>query len=220
MGAAQCGNVEPGSCGMEVVEVCKHNQCAPGQQHSKAAEWIAIQCAGDYGSDRSTQEAIGTHDKAMLNQLLLVAARDGRDKDVASLLTRKAFIETRRPFVMLSDGNGGAQGTILPLAHDVGMTPLMYAAQAGFAQCCELLLQHSAHVNAREEDGLRALHFGAMGGNREVIELLVAAGADVSAFSDDAQQAIDLIEESPLPCSDRQAVRELLTPPSALEHRS
>mmetsp|Transcript_22165 Transcript_22165/g.40773 ORF Transcript_22165/g.40773 Transcript_22165/m.40773 type:complete len:228 (-) Transcript_22165:8-691(-) len=210
MGSGQCRHVETGTCGMEVVEVCKHNQCVTAQHQGKVAEWIAIQCAGDYTS--STHDGVGTQNKAMLNQLLLVAARDGRDKEVELLLTRRAFIETRRPFVMLSDGNGGAQGIILPLPHDVGMTPLMYAAQAGSVQCCEVLLKHNAHVNAREEDGLRALHFGAMGGSREVIELLVGAGADTSAFNDDAKQAIDLIEESPMLGRDRHAVRELLMP--------
>mmetsp|Transcript_42885 Transcript_42885/g.100636 ORF Transcript_42885/g.100636 Transcript_42885/m.100636 type:complete len:242 (+) Transcript_42885:111-836(+) len=213
MGVAQCKEGSQflrGNCGTEIVEVCTlanfQQRSANRPQPRECAEWVSIQCQGDFAEGH--HGSIGSVDKAILNQHLLVAAREGKENDVASLLERRAFVDTRRPFVMSPDATSPP---VMSHDTDVGMTPLMYAAQSGHVRTCQVLLKHEAHVNAREEDGMRPLHFAALSGDVEVVEALVAAGADVGARTDDMHEAIDIFDVSRLSVIDRKRLQLLLT---------
>merc|ERR1712147_569364 len=98
----------------------------------------------------------------MINHLLLRATKEGNEEDLEAALAKGAFLETRRPFLMTPESSA-EQDTILVL-RGVGLTPLMYASQAGYTHIVLRLIKAGAEVNAEEEDGLRPLHFAASAG--------------------------------------------------------
>ena len=60
-----------------------------------------------------------------------------------------------------------------------GWSALHYAAFYGFAQAAQLLLDHSADVNAADRYGTSALHLAARSGGDEVARVLIENGANV-----------------------------------------
>ena len=62
----------------------------------------------------------------------------------------------------------------------VGNTPLHYAANHGWDQTAQLLLERGANVHVRTNWGSTPLHYAAMSGCLRVCELLLSAGADPS----------------------------------------
>ncbi|HAM49688.1 MAG TPA: hypothetical protein DCP92_02955 [Nitrospiraceae bacterium] len=65
-----------------------------------------------------------------------------------------------------------------------GSTPLMIAASKGNQQVVELLLSHSANINAQcigsSDPGATALVFAAKEGHTSIVELLLSKGADIT----------------------------------------
>ncbi|WP_369907777.1 ankyrin repeat domain-containing protein [Limnohabitans sp. Jir72] len=59
-----------------------------------------------------------------------------------------------------------------------GWTPLHYAASGGHAGIAQLLLDHSAYIDAESPNGTTPLMMAAMYGTPEVVQLLLAQGAD------------------------------------------
>lgn len=134
--------------------------------------------------------------QAMTNHLLLKASRDGDVKGTIAALKRRAFVETRRPFLMTpeatptSDTRSGLRGT--------GFTPLMYAAQGGYLEIAKLLVDAGAEPSAQDEDGMRCLHFAAAAEQLDMCRYLVEVGADPFALDDDGRTAISHVPESQL----------------------
>ncbi len=63
---------------------------------------------------------------------------------------------------------------------DAGATPLLWAAMRGNRAIVELLLDHGAAIDSRDDaHGATPLHMGVRGGHRAVTELLLTRGADV-----------------------------------------
>jgi len=125
----------------------------------------------------------------LLNHKLLKAAQDG-DLDTLKLALRKgACIETRRPFVMSPEAMTMKELTVT--SRGTGMTPLMYAAQGGYAQACEALLAQGACANAEDEDGTKPLHFAAGAGSLETCQVLLQGGAEVTARDDEGHGALE-----------------------------
>ena len=67
------------------------------------------------------------------------------------------------------------------------MPPLAWAAMMGQTAAAELLLEHGADINGRNQDGNTALHLAAFLGRAETAELLINNGADVKAKMATAQ---------------------------------
>jgi ankyrin repeat protein len=65
------------------------------------------------------------------------------------------------------------------LAQD-GMTPLLIAADGGFADLVDVLLKHGAKVDAKREDGQTAMHLAAERGYLGVVKRLIAAKASIN----------------------------------------
>lgn len=134
--------------------------------------------------------------QAMINHNLLKASRDGDLGGMMSAIKGGAYVETRRPFVMMTESC--LPNSRLAIAEDrgVGMTPLMYAAQAGYAEACSLLLSKGASVNAEDEDGLKPLHFAASSGCPQTCSVLLQRGADAAALDDEGFTALDYVPAS------------------------
>ncbi|NXG20623.1 PP16A phosphatase, partial [Grallaria varia] len=84
-----------------------------------------------------------------------------------------------------------------------GATLLHVAAANGYLEAAELLLEHRAGTECRDEDGWQPLHAAACWGQVQLVELLVAHGADLGAKS--------LLDETPLDvCCDEEVRAKLL----------
>ena len=73
------------------------------------------------------------------------------------------------------------------------MPPLAWAAMMGQTAAAELLLEHGADINGRNQDGNTALHLAAFLGRAETAELLINNGADVKAKNGDGATPIDIL---------------------------
>ena len=72
-----------------------------------------------------------------------------------------------------------------------GMHPLSWAALHGQSKMVGFLIQQSADVNAKHQDGGTALHTAAFLGRYKTAELLIQKGADVNAKDEDGKTPID-----------------------------
>mmetsp|Transcript_111253 Transcript_111253/g.314919 ORF Transcript_111253/g.314919 Transcript_111253/m.314919 type:complete len:202 (-) Transcript_111253:177-782(-) len=131
-------------------------------------------------------------DGVMMNYELLQHARQGDDAGVSAALKRGAWPETRRPLVMNPQQPMGNNDEEEP--RDVGMTPLMFAAQAGAPKCIHHLLVAKAKVNAIEEDGWSALHFAAKEGDIEACRTLLYGKADHLMTNSDGMTPLQLAQ--------------------------
>jgi hypothetical protein len=149
----------------------------------EAIEVVLDDIHADEGDDKNSQ--------ALLNHKLLKASREGDVAGIQLCLRRGAFTETRRPFVMTPESTA----TIKAAAQHrgVGFTPLMYVAEAGYLEACEVLLDAGACVNAEDEDGMTPLHFAACAGSGECCVALLRMGADPMAEDDEGRLAKDLL---------------------------
>lgn len=69
---------------------------------------------------------------------------------------------------------------LLPNTCPQGELPLNYAARLGRFEEAQILLKHSAHVNAKGTGKYRPIHLACTSGSIEMMKLLVSYGADVS----------------------------------------
>lgn len=73
-----------------------------------------------------------------------------------------------------------ARGFKVDSAYDDGQTPLMKAAQHGYADIVELLLKHKARIDARDSDGATPLMLAAKGGHTDIVRVLLNHQAKVN----------------------------------------
>eukprot|EP00931_Biecheleriopsis_adriatica_P064512 TRINITY_DN3927_c0_g1_i4.p1 TRINITY_DN3927_c0_g1~~TRINITY_DN3927_c0_g1_i4.p1 ORF type:complete len:232 (+),score=55.22 TRINITY_DN3927_c0_g1_i4:125-820(+) len=144
-------------------------------------------------------------DEVLLNHELLQYSRQGNVRGVSDALDKGAWTETRRPLVMKpqkpdTDGKkgGGKGGKGNGKGDDpanIGMTPIMFSAQKGSAECVRRLIVAKAEVNAVEEDGWSALHFASKEGHLEVCRILLDSNANPKLVNIDDQTPLDLADE-------------------------
>lgn len=74
------------------------------------------------------------------------------------------------------------KGADVNAQNDIGKTPLHFAAENGYKEVVEALLDKDGiDVNAKDNDGKTPLHFAADNGHKEVVEVLLKGGANVNA---------------------------------------
>jgi len=142
----------------------------------RAAETVLL-ATFDNGYDHS---ALMLHE-SLPNQELIRASMEGHEQSVAKQLERGAFIESRRPFKIVFNGELAPKRA----QENLGLTPLMHAALGGHAATCALLVTARAEVNAVDEDRMRPLHFAAKAGSLDVFKLLLCARADANCQDTD-----------------------------------
>jgi uncharacterized protein len=107
---------------------------------------------------------------------LMVAALEGRTRDVKLLLDRRA------------DVNAEDQD---------GRTALMFAVINSHQETVEILLDRGADVNAQAKDGATALILAAIVGSAEIVKKLLNKGADPdAAFTATGKTAMTMAMES------------------------
>mmetsp|Transcript_45375 Transcript_45375/g.104868 ORF Transcript_45375/g.104868 Transcript_45375/m.104868 type:complete len:193 (+) Transcript_45375:57-635(+) len=133
---------------------------------------------------------------AITDHKLLKAARDGNVVAIQKMLARGADIETRCPF-WVSPENASSGWTSNSVSNrGTGMTPLMCAAQGGYALACKVLIVAGACITAEDEDGMQSLHFAASSGSLETCQVLLEMRADPEAQDDEGRMACDLVPSS------------------------
>lgn len=152
--------------------------------------------------------------RALVNFRLLMSARDCSVTEMEDALRQGAYVETRRPIIVMArDASEDAPNPSKPsVQRGIGMTPLMYAAQSGFSEGCSMLLSHGALVNSEDEDGMRALHFAACSGHLETCRVLVEAGAEVEGLDDDGHSALGHVSSEVLGSGAARQWKALLEP--------
>ncbi|XP_074434143.1 protein phosphatase 1 regulatory subunit 16A isoform X1 [Larus michahellis] len=108
--------------------------------------------------------------------------------------TERAMVREIRRLIQAGDDLDAPRGH--------GATLLHIAAANGYAEAAELLLEHRASPDARDEDGWQPLHAAACWGQVPLVELLVAHGADLEGKSE--------LEETPLDVCGDDDVRATL----------
>lgn len=61
-------------------------------------------------------------------------------------------------------------------SHDLGFTPLHFAAMDGYKEIVELLLRYKADANSKEFAEMTPLHWAARNGYDEIVEILITRG--------------------------------------------
>ena len=89
-----------------------------------------------------------------------------------------------------------------------GWTPLHYAASGGHAEIAQLLLDHSAYIDAESPNGTTPLMMAAMYGTPEVVKLLLSEGADRDVQNQLGLTALDFAKQA----SRKDAIRLLQAP--------
>uniref|UniRef100_A0A8D0HRJ2 Protein phosphatase 1 regulatory subunit 16A n=1 Tax=Sphenodon punctatus TaxID=8508 RepID=A0A8D0HRJ2_SPHPU len=109
----------------------------------------------------------------------------------ARAATERAMLQDIRKLLKAAQGQGGTLGG------------LHIASANGYLEAAELLLEHKASMNAKDEDGWEPLHAAACWGQIHLVELLVAHGADLNGKS--------MLDETPLDvCTDEEVRAKLL----------
>ncbi|XP_061414408.1 GA-binding protein subunit beta-1 isoform X1 [Lethenteron reissneri] len=138
-----------------------------------------------------------------LGKRLLMAARNGEDDEVRSLMTNGAPFTTdwlgTSPLHLAAQYGHYTTAEVLLRAGvsrdartKVDKTPLHMAASEGHVNIVELLIKNGAEVNAKDMLKMTALHWAAEHGHRAVVEALVRGAADTHTLSKFDKTALDI----------------------------
>ena len=83
-----------------------------------------------------------------------------------------------------------------PSRNALKATPIQSAAAAGHDKVVQMLLEHGADPNVREQGGYTPLHAAAQNGDEAVIRTLIYGGADLTLKSNDGKTALNLATEA------------------------
>lgn len=75
------------------------------------------------------------------------------------------------------------------------MTPLHWAADRGYPDMTQILIEKGIDINTQDSDGQTALHYAAACGHQEVLKVLLSNGADLTIADSDGLLAIDCADE-------------------------
>lgn len=93
---------------------------------------------------------------------------------------------------LIIQGRGDVNGK----AHSHGATALMFAAQLGYNEVIELLLNSGANINDRDNEGMTALMFAVSGQNKSGISRLLKRGANAGLKDNKGYTALAIAQEA------------------------
>jgi len=160
------------------------------------------------GFDANTRDPQGLHplilairqpSPAVLERLLgapglQVEARNRNDESALMLAALAGMTDVCRRLIALDAD-----------VNKPGWTPLHYAASGGHAEIVQLLLEHSAYIDAQSPNQTTPLMMAAMYGNTRTVSVLLEAGADASVKNQKGMTALDFAREA-----DRQGAVALI----------
>jgi ankyrin repeat protein len=160
------------------------------------------------GFDANTRDPQGLHplilairqpSPAVLERLLgapglQVEARNRNDESALMLAALAGMTDVCRRLITLDAD-----------VNKPGWTPLHYAASGGHAEIVQLLLEHSAYIDAQSPNQSTPLMMAAMYGNTRTLSVLLEAGADASVKNQKGMTALDFAREA-----DRQGAVALI----------
>ncbi|GAB4544996.1 MAG: hypothetical protein Fur002_18700 [Anaerolineales bacterium] len=79
-----------------------------------------------------------------------------------------------------------------PSHNELSVTPLHSSTAGNYEKIVELLLDHEADPNARDQQGFTPLHIAAQNGNLQIIRLLLFNGANLALPNKNGKLPIDL----------------------------
>jgi len=206
MGASQMGCFRPDET------LCSRNPSSGEAPVDVFARCLVDQAGCNHEDGRQPERDHSSWDQqANVNHQLLGASKNSDSFAMKKALLRGAFVETRRPFLMTPESipNGPTYVSL----RGIGLTALMYCAQAGHLETTQQMLSAGAKANAEDEDGLRALHFAAGSGRLDVCILLIKYAADVGAVDDDGRSAMGMVPELEIVTREqRKRWQEILQP--------
>jgi len=160
------------------------------------------------GFDANTRDPQGLHplilairqpSPAVLERLLgapglQVEARNRNDESALMLAALAGMTDVCRRLIALDAD-----------VNKPGWTPLHYAASGGHAEIVQLLLEHSAYIDAQSPNQSTPLMMAAMYGNTRTLSMLLEAGADAGVKNQKGMTALDFAREA-----DRQGAVALI----------
>lgn len=95
-----------------------------------------------------------------INENLIIATMGNNSKKVKELISKGADVNVKDVF---------------------GNTLLHSAAQFGYYEIVEILLDNKADTNAKDENNFTPVHYAIANGHKEIVKLFLEAGIDVNA---------------------------------------
>eukprot|EP00168_Porphyra_purpurea_P007836 TRINITY_DN1984_c0_g1_i4.p4 TRINITY_DN1984_c0_g1~~TRINITY_DN1984_c0_g1_i4.p4 ORF type:complete len:116 (+),score=32.07 TRINITY_DN1984_c0_g1_i4:1376-1723(+) len=110
---------------------------------------------------------------------------------------------------MGSDGDSGVDGreSAVDVKGANGQTGLCVAADGGWVEAADLLLNAGASVSAADDSGATPLHWAASGGYIDLVEMLLNAGASATVVDGDGRTPADWAANSGCETSFQDAVQ-------------
>jgi len=117
-------------------------------------------------------------------EVVRLLIRNGADVNTVNVRGNTPLIHSRSTEISQLLLEAGATATIEHLSNHASVgNALHYAVRKKIFEVVELLLQHGANINARDQDGRTPLALAAILGKTEVVRLLIRNGADVNTVN-------------------------------------
>ena len=79
--------------------------------------------------------------------------------------------------------------------NDFKVAPIHSAVASQNFEVTQLLINHKANVNVKQQNGVTPLHSAAHNGNIKIVDILINAGAEKHATMEDGRTPLDMAKE-------------------------
>jgi hypothetical protein len=122
------------------------------------------------------------------------AAVRGHERIVKLLLLHGADIHIASPLIKAAQfGNGNVRIAKILLEHGADPNCLHSAIAGRHKEIVNLLVEHNANVNQKDDNGRTPLHMAVMFGDEDIIKLLISKGADVNEKNNEGETPLHVL---------------------------
>lgn len=164
----------------------------------------------EFIKNMKTQKFIEVSDPVDVNDYLINESYAGNTDEVLRLLDLGIHINTQgtssKDTVLTSAISNGQielakiliknesedEPADVNLANDYGRTPLMYAAERGYSEIVQMLLEKNANVDPQDSQGFTALMLAVDNNYPDIVQLLLNAKADINLRTKNGDTALNL----------------------------